>query len=90
MNVTRTFIVLSTAVAALMLPYFGSVIGAVGGLTDALQSFVLPPLIFLKAEEGRLSFVQKGFYRAIFVWGLCTIIYTVINILNSFTELDER
>lgn len=38
--------VLVTAYLALRDPLFGSALGAVGGLTDAFQSFILPTVIF--------------------------------------------
>lgn len=88
MNIIRTSLVLFTTLIAIITPYFGSVLGAVGGLTDALQSFVLPPLIFLKAEEGRLNSSQRAFYTAIFYWGCCTIVYTVGNILNAVLTMQ--
>ncbi|CAN0236110.1 unnamed protein product, partial [Ectocarpus fasciculatus] len=45
-NAVRAGMVLFTVVIALQMPYFGSVLGTVGGFTDATVSFVLPPLIF--------------------------------------------
>lgn len=46
-NLIRTVLVVTTVGIAVATPFFGSVIGAVGGLTDALQCFVLPPMIYL-------------------------------------------
>jgi hypothetical protein len=73
-----------TALVAVLAPYFGTVLGAVGGLTDALQSFVLPPLIALKLLHHRGPMTQY-FYKAIVVWGLCTICYTVLKMLFSLS-----
>eukprot|EP01036_Dinobryon_divergens_P031566 gene31566-40991_t len=42
----RTLIVASTIAVAISNPYFGAVLGTIGGLTDAFQCFVLPPLIY--------------------------------------------
>lgn len=81
-NFIRSSIVLATALVAVMAPYFGTVLGAVGGLTDALQSFVLPPLIALKILHHRGP-LTKYFYRAVVVWGLCTIFYTLLHGIRS-------
>ena len=82
MNSVRMVIVLSTAVLAVCAPYFGSMLGAVGGLTDALQSFVLPPLIYLKAQQssGNLTSVQRTFYYLVLTWGLCIIAFTLCHL----------
>lgn len=46
-NLIRSVLVIFTVLVAIYEPYFGSMVGTVGGLTDALQSFVYPPLIWL-------------------------------------------
>eukprot|EP00599_Poterioochromonas_sp_BG-1_P010882 CAMPEP_0173145852 /NCGR_PEP_ID=MMETSP1105-20130129/8137_1 /TAXON_ID=2985 /ORGANISM="Ochromonas sp., Strain BG-1" /LENGTH=479 /DNA_ID=CAMNT_0014059927 /DNA_START=271 /DNA_END=1710 /DNA_ORIENTATION=+ len=78
-NALRTVLVLITVTVALKAPYFGSVMGAVGGLTDALQCFVLPPLIYLKVEGDKLNWVYLTYYLIIILWGLTTIVYTAYN-----------
>jgi|LauGreDrversion4_1035100.scaffolds.fasta_scaffold245122_1 hypothetical protein len=83
-NFIRSSIIFGTALVAVLAPYFGTVLGAVGGLTDALQSFVLPPLIALKLLHHRGPMTQY-FYKAIVVWGLCTICYTVLKMLFSLS-----
>lgn len=45
-NIIRLAIVAFTALVAIRAPYFGAVLGSVGGLTDSLQSLVLPPIIY--------------------------------------------
>jgi amino acid permease len=69
---------------ALKAPYFGYVMGAVGGLTDALQCFVLPPMIYLKIEGDKLNSMYQTYYILIIFWGLATILYTAY---NAFYEL---
>ena len=54
-NTIRTMIVLLTCVIAISTPYFGSVLGTVGGLTDALQAFVLPPLICIQIHRSSVT-----------------------------------
>ena len=62
------------------------VTGHVGGLTDAFQAFVLPPLIYIYAECGReLSVGSKTGYTMIFVWGTCACVYYHTIILNYHT-----
>lgn len=78
-NALRTVLVLITVTVALKAPYFGSVMGAVGGLTDALQCFVLPPLIYLKVEGDKLNWMYLTYYLIIILWGLTTIVYTAYN-----------
>lgn len=89
-NIIRTCLVLFTSLIALITPYFGSVLGAVGGLTDALQAFVLPPLIFMSIHQGHLNSFQKGFYNIIFFLGVATISYTLINVFNFLPILLQR
>ena len=43
----RISLVIMTAIVAAIYPYFGSTLGAVGGLTDAFQALVLPCVIYL-------------------------------------------
>lgn len=83
-NTLRTVIVIGTVVVALKAPYFGYVMGAVGGLTDALQCFVLPPMIYLKIEGDKLNSMYQTYYILIVFWGLATILYTAY---NAFYEL---
>ena len=82
-NVIRTLLVLLTAIVAILAPYFGSVLGAVGGLTDALQSFILPPLIGIKLFQNLLTLRQKAIYYGILLFGTFTIFNTSIQIVNS-------
>jgi len=82
-NTIRTLLVLITALIAILAPYFGSVLGAVGGLTDALQSFVLPPLIGIKLFQNVLTLRQKILFYGILVFGVFTIFNTVLQIITS-------
>jgi len=81
-NFIRSSLVLATALVAVLAPYFGTVLGSVGGLTDALQSFVLPPLIALKLLHHRGPLTQY-FYKGIIVWGMATILYTIFKTARS-------
>lgn len=83
MNLVRSVLVVMTAVVAIYTPYFGSMIGAVGGFTDALQSFVLPPLIYLSAQRSVLSIPQIVFYNTVFLWGMGTMAFTVYSISSA-------
>lgn len=78
-NMLRACLVLLTAFVAISSPYFGSMLGAVGGLTDALQSFVLPPIIFLRIFQGQVLPSQWLLYHLILLWGVGTILYTAFN-----------
>jgi vesicular inhibitory amino acid transporter len=83
-NTLRTCLVLITIFVALIFPYFGTVMGAVGGLTDALQCFVLPPMIYLQVEGDKVGSYFQTYYFVIIFWGIATIIYTAY---NAFFEL---
>lgn len=83
-NLIRTVLVVSTIVVALKAPYFGSMLGAVGGLTDAVQCFVFPPLIFLKLEGDKLSSWYRMMCRFTVVWGSFIILYTITSIALDF------
>ena len=86
-NMLRAILVIFTAAIALIAPYFGSVLGTVGGLTDALQSFILPPLICLAMARGpkgvKMRTSRKVFNGLVMVWGTGIISYTVVNIINE-------
>ena len=84
-NFIRTLLVLSTAAIAILAPYFGEVLGAVGGLTDSLQAFVLPPLICYSMHSKNILRFSSGkqlFYIFVFVWGVCTMSFTVIRLTS--------
>jgi amino acid permease len=83
-NLIRSFLVVSTVMVALKAPYFGSMLGAVGGLTDAVQCFVFPPLIFLKLEGDKLSSWYRVVCRFTVVWGTFIILYTITSIALDF------
>jgi amino acid permease len=70
--------VIGTATVAIWAPYFGSVLGTVGGLTDALQSFVLPPLICLSISGiYKVPTHRRVLYVFFILWGVGTILYTI-------------
>lgn len=76
-------IVLGCVSVALVAPYFGSMVGAVGGLTDAFQCFVLPPMIYLQIEGSKLSSWGRAYYQFVLFWGIATILYTAITTTND-------
>lgn len=83
-NGLRTCLVLLTVAIALKCPYSASMLGAVGGLTDALQSFVLPPLIFLNVSGLNLTANQRAYNMLIILWGSITILYTIVYNISVF------
>jgi amino acid permease len=92
-NVLRALLVLATALVAVVTPYFGSVLGTVGGLTDALQAFVLPPLISVHMASThmggpRLSPRRRIAYAAITAWGLATMVYTAVKIAKNGLDFE--
>ena len=82
-NVIRTFLVLSTVVVAVGAPYFGTVLGAIGGFTDALQCFVLPPLIYISVFGRKIHRTQKALYMLLVLGGVATMVYTCVNTYNQ-------
>ena len=85
-NCLRGALVLLNLVVAVRAPYFGGVLGTVGGVTDALQSFVLPPLIYMAIMKLELSDVEVIGYRAITGWGAITIVYTTAHVVLFFLK----
>lgn len=83
-NALRTCLVLITVGIALKCPYSASMLGSVGGLTDAFQSFVLPPLIYINVSGLNLSVAQRRYNIAIILWGLGIILYTVTYNIATF------
>ncbi len=76
-NAVRTFLVVITSVIGIAAPYFGSVLGTIGGLTDSLQSFVLPCLVYISMKGAVLTTTSAILYRIIMAWGLCNIVITL-------------
>jgi len=52
-NAVRAALVIFTAYLSLAIPHFGILAGFVGGMTDASQSLVLPPLIYRRELKSR-------------------------------------
>lgn len=88
-NGIRASLVFFTAAIAALTPYFGSVLGTVGGLTDALQAFVLPPLICLQTQTTRLGTIQRSFYVFICLWGIGTIGLTIYNLVFAILVAEH-
>ena len=85
-NTLRALLVLSTAGVAILAPYFGEVLGVVGGLTDALQAFVIPPIICIYMRYTGTMYLKlhrKFFYLFLFLWGLCIIGYTIEKLFHK-------
>ena len=85
-NVVRTLLVLFTAFVAITSPYFGDVLGTVGGVTDSLQSFVLPPVILYRLLKEKLTPFQKIAYSGIFLGGCYMIITTLHKLVLLLTS----
>ena len=95
----RVVLVIMTAVVAAINPYFGSTLGAVGGLTDAFQALVLPCIIylFMMSELGigstsnsrGISGSGSGSraclvqYWLIISFGCCLMTWTMFTIVNG-------
>jgi hypothetical protein len=61
-NALRTLLVLLTAQLCLSVPHFALLSGLIGGLTDSLQSLVLPPLAYLAESSKRLGVLRRRRY----------------------------
>mmetsp|Transcript_8085 Transcript_8085/g.13448 ORF Transcript_8085/g.13448 Transcript_8085/m.13448 type:complete len:121 (-) Transcript_8085:48-410(-) len=77
----RTGLVLLNVIVAVKAPFFGGVLGAVGGLTDAFLCFVLPPLIYRNAMGDDLSPMSSNCYVLITVFGVIIVAHTVLSLL---------
>jgi len=89
-NALRSGLVFFTAMIAIAAPYFGSVLGAVGGITDAFQSFVVPSLIILQLMRDRHTQFEKAFYIAVILWGSATMLFTVYTTVLDIFEVEEE
>ena len=54
-NLLRTSLVVLTAVVAMRDPKFGSTLGAVGGLTDSFQSFIVPIIVYFYVNRKKIG-----------------------------------
>jgi hypothetical protein len=71
--------VAATVVIAVCIPFFGKLLGKVGGLTDATLAFIVPALIKTVGNNNsdyRLTMCHKLFYSVIGIWGVCLVTYT--------------
>jgi amino acid permease len=82
-NLLRSVLVLSTVTVAIQAPYFGSVMGAVGGFTDALQCFVFPPLIYLTLEKDLVHASYRVYALGIVMVGVGVMVYTFLSTLRD-------
>ena len=95
-NLIRTALVVGTAVIATRDPNFGSTLGAVGGLTDAFQAFIVPIIILFyiristlpkdSSNSSRLQslpWTERFFYCTVCGWGISIICYTFTGVLLS-------
>ena len=89
-NVIRTIIVLGTILVALKAPYFGSMMGAVGGLTDAVQCFVFPPWIFLRLQGDKLSTPSRYACYGMMLWGAFIILFTFSSIMIEVVDWGDE
>jgi hypothetical protein len=88
----RSALVIFTVVVAAAIPFFGTVLGRVGGLTDATLAFVIPALIKLVDNNSsgyRLNVLQKGFYFVVGIWGVCLVLHTVNGLFGSLIFSDS-
>ncbi len=74
---------------ALKVPYFGAILGSVGGLTDALLAFVIPPLVFFRLKTSARAVVGKVealLYGSIMMGGLLLMTHTAMSLLRAYRE----
>jgi amino acid permease len=88
-NLIRAVVVVSTAVVAVKTPYFSSVLSTVGGLTDAYQSYIIPPLIALAMPYHPPSHTSASnvtarnlFHSLILLWGIGNVLFTCYRIAD--------
>lgn len=82
-NLIRAFVVISTSVVAVEAPYFSSVLGTVGGLTDAYQSYIIPPLIAMEMFSSHPSYPRRQmFYYLVLLWGIGNVLFTCYRIVD--------
>jgi amino acid permease len=86
MNAIRTALVLLNVAVAVHAPYFGGMLSAVGGLTDAFLCFVLPPMIYRCALRDDMSGLLHGLYLCIVVWGFLVIGHTLWHVVELSME----
>lgn len=72
-----------TGIIAVVKPYFGVCLGFIGGLTDAVQAFVLPPILILKLYSmEEISAWRRLEYSVICVFGIVMILSTISSAAN--------
>ena len=79
-NILRTILVLLNVIIAIRAPYFGNMLSAVGGLTDAFLCFVMPPLIYRAALHGEMTVSQNVLYLLLVAGGFLVILYTLYHV----------
>jgi len=82
----RTLLVLFTAAIAAVYPYFGSTLGAVGGITDAFQAFILPCIIYTSVTAERGGTPNPWIYRVIIFLGSCLMVTTLKGVWDGMAN----
>ena len=84
-NAVRLFLVSLTIIIAVHYPYFGVLLGSVGGLTDTFQSYIVPSLICLRihGDSGENVMMTVALYKLITCFGALIMLYTLGSILMN-------
>lgn len=85
-NMLRACLVLVTTILAAAFPHFGMMIGVVGGFTDAMQAYVLPPILYLRLHQHELGILSRIFYSSISILGVTIMAYTLVNIVVTVKD----
>lgn len=62
--------VVFTAVAAVLIPHFGEVIGLIGSIGASMLAFTLPAAFYLRIFGSSMVFKQKLLYYGIICFGV--------------------
>ncbi|CAM9170563.1 unnamed protein product, partial [Phaeothamnion confervicola] len=82
-NALRSMLVGGTVAVAAMVPSFESIVGLTGSITDTLQAFILPPVIYVVLHNKDLSpWTRRGCY-AITAFGITMMIICTVQSIES-------
>lgn len=90
-NVWRALLVLSTALVAYFVPFFGLLASLIGALGSASLAFIIPSVLHLRVFNRQLRAWQVAVDVAVIVFGLAALVLgTILSVRAIVMELTKH
>lgn len=88
----RSFMVMLTAIGAMVVPKFGLFINLIGSFACTALAFILPVQMYNKMHEGEITSRRKFMHRVLVVFGcICgaiSFVISIVEIVKAFAAND--